>query len=74
MPKFLWPASLVYSSMITMTASFFIIGNENQFSDGVIDYALDMARQMSFELIKDEAFSEDVRKHMVYVSSIIYFF
>ena len=60
--------------MITLTASFFIIGNENQFSDGVIDYALDMARQMSFELIKDEDFSEDMRKHMVYVSSIIYFF
>jgi hypothetical protein len=28
-----------------------VIGNESQFSDGVIDYSLDMARRMSFEII-----------------------
>jgi hypothetical protein len=28
-----------------------VIGNESQFSDGVIDYSLDMASRMSFEII-----------------------
>jgi hypothetical protein len=39
-----------------------------------ISYVYRMGNDVSSSLIKDEDFSQDVREHMVYVSSIIYFF
>lgn len=39
-----------------------------------ISYVYRMGNDVSSSLIKDEDFSQDMREHMVYVSSIIYFF